>query len=538
MRRTLLLAVVAMVALLLPSAQASAGDATRPRPDVPKPTDGSDPWAAYVDGWADDDVPADTVRSVEEGAYRSAAVCFERSYTDPEWDTQIIDAYRYGLSFDCSEQTWAFGMLTYDDWVRSELDYLFVHFDTDLSASTGCAGDDYVLVGGYDNGLYAGVIRTPSCTSSTWTDMGAAYIDRAGSVDFIGMAFGHAQIGRPPSFRYHATSESVYSYTVERMPNSGTHTESGWAASQPAPQPQPAPSSGSGNGYWLFAADGGMFSFGNAPFYGSLGDGRCTEHNPPLVDPGTYQTCTDMAVTPSGNGYWLVDWNCRVTAFGDAVDYGDAHQGQGPAWDYDAWGECYIEPTPTGRGYWLANSFGGVKALGDAQFYGGTDADLPNDDLVGIKRTASGRGYWLVDYRGAIYTYGDAAFHGSTGNMRLNGGIVSMATTAKRDGYWLVGTDGGIFSFGAAPFFGSTGNMRLNLPVWGMATTPSGNGYWLFALDGGIFTFGDARFLGSTGAIRLNAPIIGMGVRWATASHARSPSRPHGRGIESAAWPG
>jgi hypothetical protein len=25
-----------------------------------------------------------------------------------------------------------------------------------------------------------------------------------------------------------------------------------------------------GNGYWLVAADGGLFSFGSAPFYGSI----------------------------------------------------------------------------------------------------------------------------------------------------------------------------------------------------------------------------------------------------------------------------
>lgn len=90
-----------------------------------------------------------------------------------------------------------------------------------------------------------------------------------------------------------------------------------------------------GDGYWLFAADGGMFSFGGAQFHGSLGDGRCTQVDPDLYEPGTYQTCSDMAATPSGDGYWLVDWDCNVSAFGDAPFLGDGKDGRGSAWEYD-----------------------------------------------------------------------------------------------------------------------------------------------------------------------------------------------------------
>ena len=35
-----------------------------------------------------------------------------------------------------------------------------------------------------------------------------------------------------------------------------------------------------GSGYWLVAADGGIFAFGGAPFEGSLGDSRL---NAPIV---------------------------------------------------------------------------------------------------------------------------------------------------------------------------------------------------------------------------------------------------------------
>src|SRR5690349_12479120 len=49
-----------------------------------------------------------------------------------------------------------------------------------------------------------------------------------------------------------------------------------------------------GKGYWLVAADGGIFTFGDAHFYGSTGSRAL---NQPIVG---------MAATPNGRGYWLV----------------------------------------------------------------------------------------------------------------------------------------------------------------------------------------------------------------------------------------
>ena len=48
-----------------------------------------------------------------------------------------------------------------------------------------------------------------------------------------------------------------------------------------------------GKGYWLVAADGGVFAYGDAGFYGSMGGSS-------LVAP-----VVGMAATPDGKGYWL-----------------------------------------------------------------------------------------------------------------------------------------------------------------------------------------------------------------------------------------
>ena len=68
----------------------------------------------------------------------------------------------------------------------------------------------------------------------------------------------------------------------------------------------------SGKGYWLVAADGGIFSFGDAKFYGSTGGMHL---NKPIVA---------MSRTPSGNGYWLVAADGGVFCFGGARFKGSA----------------------------------------------------------------------------------------------------------------------------------------------------------------------------------------------------------------------
>jgi len=69
-------------------------------------------------------------------------------------------------------------------------------------------------------------------------------------------------------------------------------------------------SSGRGHGYWLAAADGGIFTFGDANFYGTT---ATTRLNAPIVA---------MAPTPDGHGYWLAAADGGIFTFGDAKFYG------------------------------------------------------------------------------------------------------------------------------------------------------------------------------------------------------------------------
>ncbi len=108
-------------------------------------------------------------------------------------------------------------------------------------------------------------------------------------------------------------------------------------------------------GYWLVANDGGIFSYGNAGFDGSMG-GKFLDA--PMVG---------MAATTDAGGYWTVASDGGIFSFGDAAFHGSM---------------------------------------------GGRHLDAP---MVGMAATTDGGGYWTVASDGGIFSFGDAAFHGSMG---------------------------------------------------------------------------------------------------------------------------
>jgi len=213
-------------------------------------------------------------------------------------------------------------------------------------------------------------------------------------------------------------------------------------------------SSGGVGGYWINASDGGVFSFGNAQFYGSTGGMRL---NQPVVA---------------------------------------------------------IASTHDAAGYWEVASDGGVFSFGDAPFHGSTGSIRLNKPMVGMAVTPDGGGYWLVASDGGIFAYGDAQFYGSTGSLHLNQPVIGMVPTHDGGGYWLIASDGGLFAFGDAGFHGSLGSMPPPTPIVGVAPTPDGGGYWMLEANGTPHAFGDAPPVAlsaaSPGLATLQSPMTGL----------------------------
>ena len=225
-------------------------------------------------------------------------------------------------------------------------------------------------------------------------------------------------------------------------------------------------------GYWTTNPAGVVVSHGAAPLLGS----------PALSKIALARPVVGMAATADGNGYWLVASDGGIFSYGDAAFYGSTG---GMRLNKPI---VSMAATPDGHGYWLVASDGGIFSYGDATFYGSTGSIALNKPVVGMASTPDGHGYWLVASDGGIFTYGDANFYGSTGSIRLNLPVVGMAPAPDGNGYWLVGFDGGVFTFGDANFFGSSAGWGMY--AYGVIVNPSAQGYSVVVANGNEATFG------------------------------------------------
>ena len=91
---------------------------------------------------------------------------------------------------------------------------------------------------------------------------------------------------------------------------------------------------------------------------------------------------TDLAVTPNGEGYWLLAEDGGVYAFGDAA-YRGSPAGTGFC---DRPAARLITASATGKGYWVAAADGSVSAFGDAYDHGSPKAAgvTPNGALLDL----------------------------------------------------------------------------------------------------------------------------------------------------------
>lgn len=109
-----------------------------------------------------------------------------------------------------------------------------------------------------------------------------------------------------------------------------------------------------GRGYVLVGTDGGVFTFGDAMYWGSVPELGLVPNKPIVA----------AAVSPSGGGYALCGADGGLFTFGDFPYLGALG------------GMTLNEPvselavTPTGGGYWMAAKDAGVFAFGDAPFVG------------------------------------------------------------------------------------------------------------------------------------------------------------------------
>jgi hypothetical protein len=133
------------------------------------------------------------------------------------------------------------------------------------------------------------------------------------------------------------------------------------------------------NGYYLVAADGGVFAFGDAQFAGSFGDAVVSA---PVVS---------LSALPSGDGYYMLDRAGDIYRFGKAefrfLNMSNGRRGSAAFTD--------IQVTPSGLGYWVLDAAGNVEAYGDAARAQPEFSLGPGERTVGLTPTPDGQGFWV-----------------------------------------------------------------------------------------------------------------------------------------------
>jgi 3D (Asp-Asp-Asp) domain-containing protein len=235
-------------------------------------------------------------------------------------------------------------------------------------------------------------------------------------------------------------------------------------------------SSGYGQGYWAVGSRGGVFSYGNARFLGSL----ATDHRSRQI--------AAIAATPSGHGYWLASKDGDVFSFGDAKFYGSLGK------DDLSTTVVGIAALPDGRGYWLVTADGGVYTFGDARYYGSLGNTVLKQPVIGIAASPTGHGYWLATAGGGVFSFGDARAHGSLLHQHLTVTAIA-ASPGPAQGYWLLAAGGSVHGFGAAKDLGSA-STGPGVQASALAPTPSGAGYVVVSM-GPSATSQHLNFLGN-----------------------------------------
>ncbi len=115
-------------------------------------------------------------------------------------------------------------------------------------------------------------------------------------------------------------------------------------------------------GYYFVTNEGAIFNFGDAAQYEENGTQAC--YNLPSCGYSTITNIIGMSLTPDGRGYWIYGSDGGVYDFGDAGYYGSLGGETLPR------SLTSFTATPDGRGYWMVDSAGAIYTFGDAALFG------------------------------------------------------------------------------------------------------------------------------------------------------------------------
>jgi hypothetical protein len=239
-------------------------------------------------------------------------------------------------------------------------------------------------------------------------------------------------------------------------------------------------------------------------------------------------------------GYRIADHAGKVTSFGQARD-ADLWTGQVTPRGVETYTvDIAHMPAGTGDGYWTLDSNGIVRAYGDARYHAGStymhdDLWLGNEDNFGlidagpprevavnesgaraditdlplyyrsIVPTYTGDGYWLIlqdasidSTRSMIEAHGDAPLYYDNATdpfWSISGyeGAAASCSHPSDYGFWVVSEYGFVYSYGACLWYGNIDTQLLpGEKVVAIRPSNTGLGYHILGSYGTFASFGDA----------------------------------------------
>jgi hypothetical protein len=273
-----------------------------------------------------------------------------------------------------------------------------------------------------------------------------------------------------------------------------------------------------GKGLWAVSESGQVYARGTdesgnpLPNYGSFFNGSIN-FSPNFWIPPIY-TAVDIAVTHTGNGYWVIYSDGQIRGFGDAspthaalpvtnvINFMAAyHHGRTAGMTAQRYRAARLGAAivghPTRMGFWAVNGSGEVWTSEQLLW---TD---PSTRVIPAFRGLFNRGYNNKQ--------------GNSFRLEPNEFCTSMECTASGDGIWMTFGSGKVAAFGGSANMGPIGiypeNPAANIPVnvqnldlqaifrslvWSITRDPDGTGFYILLADGSVVTY-DAKFWGRPG---------------------------------------
>jgi len=231
------------------------------------------------------------------------------------------------------------------------------------------------------------------------------------------------------------------------------------------------------------------------------------------------------------NGYWIIAANGQVFPFGQATDMTD-NSGNGVSTIIVA-----AEGHPSAAGFWTMEQSGRVHSYGAASYLGDPSGPTMPNDFIDMAVTPSGNGYWLMRSTGGVYTYGDAAYSGELPSATDIGRTATAIAAHPSDGgYWITNYLGEVTGFGTTAHGGVTAPRPSSGTVAAIESTTTGDGYWILWGNGQVFNYGDANNqfdppTGGPGFIGGSHTTAGFGGIWYDLIRTNTPDAPFDQGI-------